>query len=367
MTSFEPGGTERQMSELVRRLAPSRWEVHLACFQATGPWFERAAERAASVAEFPVTGFRRADIMRHLWNFASWCRKHRIAVVQATEIYSNIFALPGALLAGVPARIGSRRGINPDRTRGLGALQRFAYACATHVVANSQASAEQLRCEHVPERKIAVVPNGLDFEPFAPRAPRAALRKVAVVANLRPLKGHDVLVDASVEILERFPDATFDLIGDGPERDSLIARAQAHGVAHAFTFAGHCANVPARLADADIFVLPSRSESFPNAVLEAMASGLPIVASGVGGILELIEDGSTGWLVPPGEDESLSSRVMHLMGDAAEGARLGAAGRAEAFARYSFERMVAGFDALYLTELARHGAAPAGQSQLAVS
>ena len=225
MTSFEPGGTERQMTELVRRLDPARWEVHLACFQAKGTWFDRAAEHAASVAEFPVRSFMRPDILPHVWNFASWCRSRRIAVVQATEIYSNIFALPAAALAGVPARIGSRRGINPDRTRGLVALQRFAYACATTVIANSQASAAQLRVERVPERRIAVVPNGLDVAPFAPRTPRAALRNVAVVANLRPLKGHDVLIDAAVEILERFPDARFDIIGEGPERAELVRRA----------------------------------------------------------------------------------------------------------------------------------------------
>jgi L-malate glycosyltransferase len=367
MTSFEPGGTERQMTELVRRLDRSRWEVHLACFEAKGPWFDRAAEHAVSVAEFPVTSFMRPDVLRQIWDFARWCRRRRIAVVQATEIYSNIFALPAAALAGVPARIGSRRGINTDRTRGLVRLQRLAYTCATNIVANSRASADQLRLERVPEHSIAVVPNGLDFGPFTPRTARAPLRKVTVVANLRPLKGHDVLIDAAVEILERFPDARFELIGEGPEREALLARAAAHGVAHAFTFAGHCGDVPARLAETDIFVLPSRSESFPNAILEAMAAGLPIVASGVGGILELIDDGRTGWLVPPGEDEALASRVMHLMADPADAARIGAAARADALARFSFDRMVAGFEDIYLTELARRGVVPAGHSQLAVS
>ena len=101
MTSFEPGGTERQMIELVRRLDPARWEVHLACFHAEGAWFSRAAERVVSVAEFPVQSFMRADILRHVWNFASWCRKRRIAVVHSTEIYSNIFALPAAALAKI--------------------------------------------------------------------------------------------------------------------------------------------------------------------------------------------------------------------------------------------------------------------------
>jgi glycosyltransferase involved in cell wall biosynthesis len=287
--------------------------------------------------------------------------------VQATEIYSNIFALPAAALAGVPARIGSRRGLNMDRTRGLVTLQRLAYKCATKVVANSRASADQLQLEHVPEHRIAVVPNGLDFAPFAARTPRAALRKVVAVGNLRPLKGHDVLIDAAVEILERFPDARFEIIGEGSERQALAARAAAHGVAHAFDFVGHCDDVPARLADADIFVHPSRSESFPNAILEAMAAGLPIVASDVGGIPEVIEDGRTGFLVPPGEDETLTSRVMHLMANPEEGARFGAAAREAVLAGFSFDRMVARFDDIYLAELVRHGAVPAGHSQLAVS
>jgi len=367
MTGFEPGGTERQMIELIRRLDPRRWEVHLACFEAKGPWFERAAEHAASVAEFPVRGFGRPDVLRHIWNFASWCRSREIALVQATEIYSNIFALPAAALAGVPARIGSRRGLNTDRTRGLVTLQRFAYKCATKVVANSRASADQLRLEHVPERRIAVVPNGVDVGPFPPRTARAVLRKVAAVANLRLLKGHDVLIDAAVEILERFPDARFEIVGEGPERQALAARAAAHGVAHAVDFVGHRDDVSARLADADIFVHPSRHESFPNAVLEAMAAGLPIVASGVGGIVDLLEDGRTGWLVPPGEDEALASRVMHLMANPDEAARFGAAARETVLAGFSFDRMVAGFDDIYLSELVRQGAVPAGHSQLAVS
>jgi len=367
MTSFEPGGTERQMTELLRRLDPTRWEVHLACFEAKGLWFGRAAERAASVAEFPVRSFGRPHVLRQVWNFARWCRSRRIALVQTTGIDSNIFALPAAALAGVPARIGSRRGLNTDRTHGVAALQRLAYSCATKVVANSRASADRLRLEYVPEHRVAVVPNGLDFGPFAPRTPRAALRKVVAVGNLRPLKGHDVLIDAAVEILERFPDARFEIIGEGPERASLAARARVHGVAHAFDFTGHGDDIPARLADADIFVHPSRFESFPNAVLEAMAAGLPIVASDVGGIPELVEDGRTGWLVPPGEDETLASRVMHLMANPEEGARIGAAAREAVLAGFSFDRMVARFDDIYLSELVRHGAAPAGHSQLAVS
>src|SRR5262249_2700581 len=221
--------------------------------------------------------------------------------------------------------------------------------------------------ERVPARKISMIPNGLDVDRYSPQPARSNLRRVTVVANLRKLKGHDVLVEASVPILRRFPEARFEFIGEGPERDALEARAKALGVANAIAFAGRSDDVAARLAAADIFVLPSRTESFPNAVLEAMAAGLPIVASGVGGILELIENGRTGWLVPPDETAALADRVMHLMGNPVEGARMGAAARADALARFSFDRMIAGFDDLYSSELVRRGAAPAGRSQLAVS
>src|SRR5262249_44807257 len=123
MTSFEPGGTERQMIELVRRLDRARFTVHIACFRGQGAWFGRAAEAAASVAEFPVTSFRCPNAAHHLWRFARWCRAQRIALVHTTELYSNIFGLPGAWLAQVRVRIGNRREINPDKSRAQIALQ----------------------------------------------------------------------------------------------------------------------------------------------------------------------------------------------------------------------------------------------------
>jgi glycosyltransferase involved in cell wall biosynthesis len=126
--------------------------------------------------------------------------------------------------------------------------------------------------------------------------------------------------------------------------------------------------VAARLGSADIFVLPSRSEAFPNAVLEAMATGLPIVASAVGGIPELIDDGHSGLLVPAGDSTALAERVCRLMADEPLAARLGEAARAKAEAHGSFDRMVASFESLYLALLARRGVvARAAKPQLVAS
>ena len=368
ITSFEPGGTERQMIELVRRLDPQRWSVHLACFHARGGWFERAAAAAASVTEFPVKSFKRLETLRHLNAFARWCRERDIAVVHTSDLYANIFGLPGAALAGVAVRIGNRREINPDKSSGQILLQRAAYGCAHVIVANSNAAARRLAQEYVPASKVAVIPNGLDFAPFRPHGPHGRpLRNVIVVANLRPEKGHDVLIDAAVQVLARVPDVRFDVVGGGPELYTLLARCEARQVRHAFRFLGHQDDVAGRLAVADLFVLPSRSEAFPNAVLEAMAARLPIVASDVGGISELIDDNRTGLLVPAGDPDALADRLLRIMADPALAARLGDAARVAAETRYSFERMVAAFDSLYTTELTRRGVLAGEQFELAAS
>jgi glycosyltransferase involved in cell wall biosynthesis len=367
MSSFEPGGTEGQMIELARRLDPRRWEIHVATFHARGGWFSRVAEVAASVTEFPLSSFYSPNAGAQLRSFVRWCRERRLGVLHTTELYSNIFGLPGAALASVPVRIGNRREINPDKTAAQIALQRVAYAAANVVVANSRAAAERLRHERVPAHKVAIIANGLDLARFSQRTLSSLPRKVVVVANLRPEKAHTVLIDATPTILQRFPDATFHIVGDGPERTALMAHAHARGVLNSYSFVGHQDDVRSRLAASDLFVLPSRSEAFPNAVLEAMAAGLPIVASAVGGILELIEDDRTGLLVRPDDPAALADRICRLMSVPGLASRLGAAARAEAHANYSFDRMIAAFESLYLSELARRGVRVSTHPQLATS
>lgn len=367
MRSFEPGGTEQQMIELARRLDRSRWSVHIACLHTTGAWFARAAEAAASVQEFPIASFKRPSTARQLRQFARWCRARRIAVVHTTEINSNIFGLAGAALAGVPARIANRRELNPGKKGHHIALQRAAYACAHVIVANSRAAARRLLAERVPSRKVEVVPNGLDLSRVIQQQSRARRRRVVSVANLRPEKGHDVLIDAAAAVLRAVPDATFEVIGSGPLLPALEHRAVSRGVQHAFTFAGHRDDVAERLAEADVFVLPSRSEAFPNAVLEAMAAGLPVVTSAVGGMLELVDEGRTGLLVPPGDASALADRIVRLMSDDGLAARLGRTARDEVRARYSFDRMVAAFERIYLDQLTRRGVCAIEQPRLAAS
>jgi glycosyltransferase involved in cell wall biosynthesis len=355
MTSFEPGGTERQMIELLRRLDRRRWTIHIACTRAAGPWFARAAESAASVAEFPISSFKRLSTIREMRALAAWFRDRDIAVAHTVDLYANIFGLPAAALARVPARIANRREINPDKSLPQIAAQRAAYGCAHHIVANSGAARNRLTREGVAARRVRVVANGIDGDAYVPRTLRPPLRRILTVANLRGEKGHDVLIEAAPQVLRNFPDAQFDLAGTGPERDALMARAAARGVARAFSFLGHCEDVPAQLAQADVFVLPSRSEAFPNALLEAMACGLPVVASAVGGICELIDQPQVGMLVPPGNPAALAAAICRVLANPPLAAALGSAARTQVLERYSFERMVDAFDHIYREPLRARG------------
>jgi glycosyltransferase involved in cell wall biosynthesis len=350
ITSFHPGGTERQMSELIQRLDRTRFDVHVACFHKEGPWLPRV-EASAPVTAFPIRGFARPATLARAAGFARWCRANRIAGVLACDLYANSFALPAAALGGVAARFGSRRELNPDKSAAQIALQRHAYRFAHAVVANSRAAARQLESEGVPLERIRVIPNGIVAERYAARRASPRIATVATVANLRREKAHEVLLAAAARLAPRHADLTFLIIGDGPRDAELRALAASLGVAGRVEFLGHREDVPALLARADLFVLPSRSEAFPNGAIEAMAAGLPVIASRVGGLIDLIDEGRTGLLVEPDNPAALADAIASLVESPARAAALGAAARDEVTRRYSFDRMVRSFEALLLSQL----------------
>jgi glycosyltransferase involved in cell wall biosynthesis len=351
MTRFEPGGTERQMIELIRRLDPNRFRVHVACFQRSGAWLPRVVEHAASVVEFPIRGFARPATFVRVAAFARWCRREQISVVQTCDLYANVFGLCGAALAGVPVRIGSRRELNPDKSRSQIRLQRQAYRLATRVVANSPSAAEILSREGIAPESIAVIANGIDSAQFGRPHRLRPVRTIITVANLRREKAHETLILAAAAVARAYPEVRFRIVGDGPRRAELEQLVRDHRLGHIVEFLGHRDDVPALLVAADAFVLPSRSEAFPNAAIEAMAAGLPVVASAVGGLRDLIEHGRTGILVPAGNASALEQALRGLLDDPLRATALGATARTEVLRRYSFERMVGSFENLYTQEL----------------
>jgi len=308
-------------------------------------------EETASVTAFPIHGFARAATVGQAAAFARWCRRERIQIVQTCDLYANIFALPAAAVAGVPVRLGSRRELNPDKTAAKIALQRHAYRCAHAVVANSSAAKGQLEREGLAASRVCVIPNGVTVERFRSEPRVRPLRTILTVANLRREKAHDVLFEAAARLSTSHPELSFEIAGDGPRAAELRALAERLGIGGRVRFLGHVEDVASLLARADLFVLPSTSEAFPNAAMEAMAAGLPVIASAVGGLLDLVDHGRTGLLVPPSDPAALAGAIASIAADPGRAARLGAAARDEVAQRYSFGRMVRSFEDLYLTHL----------------
>lgn len=353
------------MVELIRRVDAARFAVHVACLHDEGAWAPRAAEKARELVEFPISGFAHPSSMRAVRAFAGWCRQRAIQIVQTCDYYANVIGLAGAALARVPVRIGSRRELKPDKSRAQLTVQRVAYQVAHRVVANSPAAARQLAEEGVASDRIRVIPNGLDLERFHAKV-HGPIESIITVANLRPEKSHDILLEALSRCDSRRR-LRLRVVGNGPCRPSLERQARELGLGRRVEFLGHREDVADLLALSDLFILPSRSEAFPNSALEAMASGLPVIASAVGGLLDLVDDGRNGLLVPARDAAALASAIDRLVAQPTFAASLGESARRHVRDRYSFDRMVASFEHLYLTELHARVPVAANNAALTVS
>lgn len=201
-----------------------------------------------------------------------------------------------------------------------------------------------------PHNRVGVIPNGVDTERFRPAArPRGNTGRVMVgtVGNLRPVKNHALLVHACAELAHRGIDLEVHIAGEGEERANLIALAGSVGLSDRFRLFGLIEDVPGFLQDLDVFVLSSDSEQHPNALTEAMASGLACVATRVGCAEELLDGGRCGKIVPPGDLSRLATGLEELTADPALRESLGHAARHRACDHYSLERMLAAYEAVY--------------------
>jgi glycosyltransferase involved in cell wall biosynthesis len=210
-------------------------------------------------------------------------------------------------------------------------------------------------------RRLKIVRCGVLPERYGAGARKREGARLIFVGRLAAVKGLPVLIEALATVRAAHPDATLTLVGDGPDRAALAALAETVGVAKAVTFAGYRSQdeVARLLGEADVFVLPSFAEGVPVVLMEAMASGLPVVATRIAGVPELVEDGEHGLLAPPGDPDSLAAAIAALLSDPARRHRMGAAACARVAADYDARR-----EAVWLAELfdaAAQGGLPDGR------
>jgi glycosyltransferase involved in cell wall biosynthesis len=263
--------------------------------------------------------------------------------------------LVGSLAAAVlrhPIVINTKHGRNTPEVRRAVLANRFAAMLSTYLVAvSSDATQVAMQIERVPRRKVRTIHNGIDLEkfPFPDRRRQAGPVRAIHVARLNAIKDQRSLLEAVRFAVDRVPEFRLTIVGDGPMHDELLALQAALGLQRNVAFLGERHDVPALLAEADLFVLSSLKEGLSLTLLEAMAMGLAVVATDVGGNREVVIPGKTGVLVPSRSPEKLADAIVDLVRRPETVRAMGRRGREWVEQHFSLDRMVEKYEELYET------------------
>ena len=360
------GGTEGQFVELGRGLDRSRWLLSVACIRAEGPLRTRLEQAGIEPWSCGGGSFLSLRFAPTVLRLARRLRAMKVDLVHSFDLYSNILAIPAARLARVPVVIASQRDLGELRARYQHRVHAAVLRLATHVLVNSTAVAERLQGSRAARMgRLSVIYNGVDVTRFAPSGATGTASGRTVVgalASLRPYKGLLQLVDAAAEVAREMPRVRFEIWGEGPLRPEIEGRIRTLGLAHVIRLNGATKEPENALRRCDVFVHPSLSEASSNVVLEAMASGLPVIATTAGGTAALVEHDRSGLLVRPGNSGALAEAILSVLRDPGLADRLATAARERAVLEFSMERMLQRVEALYshVLGLDGHAVSPVG-------
>ncbi len=370
------GGMERQALQLAHRLRER--QVDLAII--TGWYVEEYARRRYpelrwrdNVGNIPVY---RVPVTRVSWRlrlflFGLWSmvlltsRLHQFQIIHAHQLIST-----GVAAAFIGSLLGRSVIVKLASGGEVGDLVSLRRAFFGHppvgflgrhldrlVSLTTQIRSELLEAGF-PSEKIVVIPNGVDTRRFRPalKGEKERIREslalpggriVTFVGGLKPKKRVDFLLSAWTRVHERYPDAHLLLVGDGPLRPRLETLCRSLGLATGVTFIGAVENVDLYLRASDLFVLPSLGEGLANALLEAMATGLPVITTDTLGNRDVIVQGENGLLFPQDDEQALAALILHVLDDSARSERLGKAARETAQSRFSLDSVADRYLQLY--------------------
>ncbi len=273
--------------------------------------------------------------------------EERIDIVHTHDDRPLIYGAPAGRWAGRRVIHTQHHGQLPNVGRKQEFLVRWAGRLTHAFVTVSRDSARYYIDAGLPRERVTTIWNGIDLKTFAYHGP-AADGPAVTVARLSPEKNIANLLRAAARVRDADPAFRLEIAGDGPCRDDLVRLSQELNLGSTVTFLGEVREIPALLARASLFVLPSRSEGISLTLLEAMARGLPIVATRVGGNPEVVVEGETGLLVPTDDAAALAGAILELRGRTAESRAMGQAGRKRVEQSFEVRGMVAHYERLYL-------------------
>ncbi len=352
-------GTERMILALLRELNRERFEPYLVSMKGPGDLIAEAQAIGVHSLNLEI------DAKGKLHGWREWRRvikKTRPKLIHSYLFHSNLLSrLTKLLNPGVNVISGIRTVYTvEDYGRLYGLIERWTHRLDSLYVANSeQGRISAIHTIGLNERNVRMIPNGIDIDPF--EEPTEEIRKsirsefgfsdqdfvFGIVAQLRPAKRHDLLIDALKKANTQSPTVRLLIVGGGEREPILRKQTNALQVHDSVTFAGYRNDARRILRGLDGFVLPSDVEGIPVSVMEAMEAGLPVIATRVGGVPDLIEDGVSGCLIDMGGVDALTQWLVRISTDKAFCAQLGAAARERLISEFSVEQMARRFEALY--------------------
>ncbi len=356
--SLEVGGAEVDLVAKSRRLVQAHGcGVTIACLLARGELAVQAEAAGIRVLGPLMRGRRDVCIVPRL---VGLMRRERYDVVHSHMFASNLLGCLAATLAGVPGIFATVQLIADREARWQILTDRLLQHKMAAMIASSQAVRHSFIRRGIHPAKIRTIYNCVDLSRFA-SVDRAAARRatrqafgwdegcfvVGAVARLERVKGLEVLIQAAEAVTVALPQARFLVVGDGPQRAALSAQVRRLGLEGRVILAGRRNDVPQVLPALDLFVLPSLSEALGIAAIEALASGLPVVASRVGGLPEVVVHGETGWLVPPGDAARLAEAILYVAAHPVEAGRWVEGGQARVHSLFDVASLAAAQLELY--------------------
>lgn len=358
--SLQVGGLENGVVNLINRIDPERFDHAICCIASSGPM----EERLRRPLEIHCLGKGSAKDHMLPLKIARVVRAVRPDIVH-TRNWGTIDGILGARLAGVRKIVHGEHGREAADPAGDNGRRKRVRKVLSPIVTRFVTVSSEL-CEWlvddvgIPVGKVVQIINGVDTERFTPADGKTEARArvgiasdgpvIGTVGRLDPVKDFQTLLRGfagMVDGREGNPGSWLVIAGSGPEESRLKSLAVELGVAAKVMFLGERSDIPEVMRAMDIFVLPSIAEGVSNTVLEAMSSGLPVVATNVGGNLELVEDGTTGFLFDPGDSKGLAERLRLFCLSNDLMLQFGKNGRAAAEVRFSLVRMVAEYEKLY--------------------
>lgn len=365
VTRMDVGGVPAHLLVLLRELRQRGYDITLACNACSAD--NEAALRQLGIKVVLVDMRRllspRADV-RGLRQLVALMRRERIDIVHTHMSKAALIGGIAARIARVPVVVNTAHNLGVVAFRSFWARALFwiydklLLSLTTDAVVTVSARVRKalVGLRLLPAHHVVAIPNGIDDCPLRARSEaraavlgdaNASYPVVGTIARLVWFKGLDALVAAAPRVLHAVPDCRFAIFGEGPLLDDLRAQAASLGVAERFLWLGESRDARSLLDAFDLFVLPSVSEGMPVTILEAMMAAKAVVATDVGGVGELVDDGQTGRIVPARDPQALAEALIALLQDQTRRQAMGAAGRARATSHFSPQAMAAATDALF--------------------